>query len=103
MERLKNTIDLLGLEDKNIKILFVLQFQSHIEIRAKLDYQTPRCPHCQENMSKYDFQRMSTIPILDIQGMPTVLKLKKRRFQCKACRRVSVATTHLVQKKLSDF
>lgn len=98
MERLKNTIDLLGLEDKNIKILFVLQFQSHIEIRAKLDYQAPRCPHCQENMSKYDFQRMSTIPILDIQGMPTVLKLKKRRFQCKACRRVSVATTHLVQK-----
>lgn len=30
--------------------------------------------------------------------MPTVLKLKKRRFQCKACRRVSVSETPLVQK-----
>ena len=30
--------------------------------------------------------------------MPTVLKLKKRRFQCKACRRVSVSETPLFQK-----
>ncbi|EMB67903.1 putative transposase [Streptococcus mutans ST1] len=47
---------------------------------------------------KYDFQKASSIPILDSQGMPTVLKLKKRRFQCKACRRVSVSETPLVQK-----
>lgn len=47
---------------------------------------------------KYDFQKASTIPLLDIQGMPTVLKLKKRRFQCKDCRRVRVAETSLVQK-----
>ncbi|VEI59352.1 transposase IS1193D [Streptococcus mutans] len=47
---------------------------------------------------KYDFQKASTIPLLDIQGMPTVLKLKKRRFQCKVCRRVRVAETSLVQK-----
>src|SRR3712207_8905799 len=37
-------------------------------------------------------------PLLDIQGMPTLLKLKKRRFQCKSCRRVSVAETPLVEK-----
>lgn len=49
-------------------------------------------------MIKYDFQKESKIPILDAQGMPTVLKLKKRRFQCKSCRRVSVAETTLVQK-----
>lgn len=49
-------------------------------------------------MIKYGFQKESKIPILDAQGMPTVLKLKKRRFQCKSCRRVSVAETTLVQK-----
>lgn len=77
MEPLKNTTDLIGLKDKNIKILFVLHHQVHIEIQAKLDYQAPACPHYQGNMINYDFQKASTIPILDLQGMPTVLKLKK--------------------------
>ncbi|MGT2906628.1 ISL3 family transposase [Streptococcus dentiloxodontae] len=98
MEHLKNTTDLIGLKDKNIKILFVLQHQTHIEIRAKLDYQAPDCPYCQGKMIKYDFQKASTIPLLDIQGMPTLLKLKKRRFQCKACKKVVVSETDVVQK-----
>ena len=98
MELLKNTTDLIGLKDKNITILFVLQHLTHIEIKAKLDYPAPICPHCQGDMIKYDFQKASKIPFLDIQGMPTVLKLKKRRFQCKTCRRVSVSETPLVQK-----
>ncbi|GAB6671023.1 hypothetical protein BOVMAS25_15060 [Streptococcus uberis] len=38
MELLKNTSELLGLKDPNIKILFVLKYQTHIEMRAKLDY-----------------------------------------------------------------
>ncbi|KGR73327.1 transposase, partial [Streptococcus phocae subsp. salmonis] len=98
MEHLKNTTKLLGIKDPNITILLVLKHQSHIEIQAKLDYQTPLCPHCHGKMIKYDFQRTSTIPILDVQGMPTVLKLKKRRFQCKDCHRVAVARTSLVKK-----
>ncbi|MGT2907294.1 transposase family protein, partial [Streptococcus dentiloxodontae] len=98
MELLKNTTDLIGLKDKNIKILFVLQHQTHIEIQAKLDYQAPDCPYCQGKMIKYDFQKASTIPLLDIQGMPTLLKLKKRRFQCKACKKVVVSETDVVQK-----
>ncbi|HEL0589933.1 TPA: ISL3 family transposase, partial [Streptococcus equi subsp. zooepidemicus] len=98
MELFKNTTDLVGLKDKNIKILFALRYQTYIEIRARLDYQAPPCPHCQGKMIKYDFQRYSKIPLLDIQGMPTLLKLKKRRFQCKSCRRVSVAETPLVEK-----
>ncbi|WP_431770583.1 ISL3 family transposase [Streptococcus gallolyticus] len=98
MELLKNTTDLIGLKDKHISILCAWQHPSHIEIKAKLDYTAPLCPHCQGTMIKYDFQKESKIPILDAQGMPTVLKLKKRRFQCKSCRRVSVAQTPLVQK-----
>lgn len=41
MELLKNTTELLGLKDPNIKILFVLKYQTHIEMRAKLDYKSP--------------------------------------------------------------
>ena len=31
-------------------------------------------------------------------GTPTLLRLKKRRFQCKSCRRVTVAKTSIVEK-----
>ena len=98
MEQLKNTAELIGLKDKNIKIKTVFKADTHITIEASLDYQPPLCPHCKSQMSKYDFQRASTIPILDVQGMPTVLKLKKRRFQCKGYRRVTVSETSLVKK-----
>lgn len=69
MELLKNTTDLIGLKDKNISILCARQHPSHIEIKAKLDYTAPLCPHCQGTMIKYDFQKESKIPILDAQGM----------------------------------
>ena len=98
MEHIKNSTKLIGIKDLNIKIALILKHQTHIEIRAELDYPAPACPHCQGKMIKYDFQRPSTIPILDVQGMATVLKLRKRRFQCKVCRRVSVAKTSLVKK-----
>ena len=95
---INNTTKLIGIKDLNIKISIVLKHQTRIEIRAELDYPAPACPHCKEKCIKYDFQRPSTIPILDVQGMATVLKLRKRRFQCKVCRRVSVAKTSLVKK-----
>ncbi|HFI0508266.1 TPA: ISL3 family transposase, partial [Streptococcus suis] len=98
MEQLYHTTELIGIKDKNIKILFVLKHQTHLEIRAKLDYDSPSCPHCQEKCIKYDFQIPSKIPILDCQGFPTLLLLKKRRFQCKSCQKVTVSETPLVKK-----
>ncbi|SND53301.1 IS1193, transposase, ISL3 family [Streptococcus pneumoniae] len=98
MEQLKNTTDLLGLEDKNIKILSVLKYQTHLVVQAKLDSPAPPCPHCQGKMIKYDFQKASKIPLLDCQGLPTVLHLKKRRFQCKNCLKVVVSQTSIVKK-----
>ncbi len=88
MELLKNTTELLGLKDPNIKMLFVLKYQTPIEMSAKLDYKPTLCPHYKGTMIKYDFQKPSKIPILDCQGFPCVLHLKKRRFQCKSCFRV---------------
>ena len=72
--------------------------KNHMEIKAKLDYKPGPCPHCNGKMGKYDFQKPSTIPLLETQGMPTVLKLKKHRFQCKECRRVVVSETSVVRK-----
>ena len=66
---INNTTKLIGIKDLNIKIALVLKHQTHIEIKAELDYPAPACPHCQGKMIKYDFQRPSTIPILDVQGM----------------------------------
>ncbi|MGT2784263.1 ISL3 family transposase [Streptococcus merionis] len=98
MELLNNTTDLIGLKDPNIKITFVLKHNTHIEIKAKLDYKPSLCPRCQGQMAKYDFQKASKIPLLDIQGMPTLLRLKKRRFRCRDCRKITVAETPLVEK-----
>ena len=98
MRLIKNNTELIGIKDQNIKISLVFETDTHIEIQAKLDYPAPSCPHCHGKMIKYDFQRPSTIPLLDVQGMATVLKLKKRRFQCKSCRKISVTKTSLVKK-----
>lgn len=98
MEQLHHTTELIGIKDKNIKILFVLKHQTHLEIREKLDYDSPRCPHRQGKCIKYDFQKSSKIPILDCQGFPTFFLLKKRQFQCKSCQKVTVSETSLVKK-----
>ncbi|WP_115264956.1 ISL3 family transposase [Streptococcus equinus] len=98
MEQINNTTELIGIKDNNITIQKALDGGSHREIYAKLDYTPPLCPHCQGTMIKYDFQKPSKIPIPDTAFMPTVLLLKKRRFQCKACKRVTVSETPLVKK-----
>ena len=98
MRPIKNTSELIGIKDPNIIISLVLGKNTHIEIQAKLDYPAPSCPHCHGKMIKYDFQKPSKIPLLEQAGTPTLLRLKKRRFQCKSCRRVTVAETSIVEK-----
>ena len=98
MRLIKNTTELIGIKDQNIIISLVFETDTHIEIQAKLDYSAPSCPHCQGKMIKYDFQKPSKIPLLEQAGTPTLLRLKKRRFQCKSCRRVTVAETSIVEK-----
>ena len=98
MRLIKNTTELIGIKDQNIKISLVFETDTHIEIQAKLDYPAPSCPHCHGKMIKYDFQKPSKIPLLEQTGTPTLLRLKKRRFQCKSCRRVTVAETSIVEK-----
>ena len=98
MRLIKNTTGLIGIKDPNIIIPLVFETDTHIKIHANLDYSAPLCPHCQGIMIQYDFQKPSKIPLLELAGTPTLLRLKKRRFQCKVCKRVTVAETSIVEK-----
>ena len=49
-------------------------------------------------MAKYDFQKESKIPYLECAGYKTLVRLRKRRFRCKICRKMAVAETSLVKK-----
>ena len=39
MRPIKNTTELIGIKDQNIKILLVFETDTHIEVQAKLEYQ----------------------------------------------------------------
>lgn len=98
MEQLYHTTQLIGIKDKNITLNKVLKHKTHIEMIATLDYAPGNCNHCQGKQIKYDFQKPSKIPFLEVAGFPSLIKLKKRRFQCKNCRKVTVSETSLIQK-----
>ena len=98
MEQLYHTTQLIGIKDKNITLNKVLKHKTHIEMIATLDYAPGNCNHCQGKQIKYDFQKPSKIPFLEVDGFPSLIRLKKRRFQCKNCRKVTVSETSLVQK-----
>ena len=44
MRPIKNTTELIGIKDQNIKISLVFETDTHIEIQAKLYYPAPSCP-----------------------------------------------------------
>ena len=71
MEPLHFITKLLDIKDPNIKIVDIINKNTHKEIIAKLDYSAPSCPDCGNQMKKYDFQKPSKIPYLETTGMPT--------------------------------
>lgn len=98
MEPLHFITKLLDIKDPNIQIMDVINRDTHKEIIAKLDYETPSCPDCGNQMKKYDFQKPSKIPYLETTGMPTRILLRKRRFKCYQCSKMMVSETSLVKK-----
>ncbi|VPT97804.1 degenerate transposase [Streptococcus pneumoniae] len=98
MEQLHFITKLLDIKDPNIKILDIINKDTHKEIIAKLDYDASSCPECGSQMKKYDFQKPSKIPYLETTGMPSRILLRKRRFKCYHCSKMMVAETPLVKK-----
>ncbi|VQE44247.1 transposase, IS1167, internal deletion [Streptococcus pneumoniae] len=104
MEQLHFITKLLDIKDPNIKILDIINMDTHKEIIAKLDYEAPSCPDCGSLMKKYDFQKPSKIPYLETTGMPSRILLRKRRFKCYHCSKMMVPTfrMHLTNKEILD-
>ncbi|WP_405179157.1 ISL3 family transposase [Streptococcus pneumoniae] len=98
MEQLHFITKLLDIKDPNIQILDIINKDTHKEIIARLDYDTPSCPECGSQMKKHDFQKPSKIPYLETTGMPTRILLRKRRFKCYHCSKMMVAETSIVKK-----
>ncbi|GMX68504.1 hypothetical protein AQSSE17_13120 [Streptococcus equi subsp. equi] len=98
MEQIHHTTLLIGIKDQNITFDKAIQHDTHIEVIATLDYQPPKCKHCKRAQIKYDFQKPSKIPFIEIGGFPSLIRLKKSRFQCQTCRKVAVSETNLVKK-----
>ena len=63
MEQLRFITKQLDIKDSNIKILDIINKDTHKAIIAKLDYEPPLCPNCGSQMKKYDFQESSKIPL----------------------------------------
>ena len=89
MRLIENTTELIEIKDPNIIISLTFETDTHIEIQAKI--------------IKYDFQKPSKIPLLEQAGTPTLMRLKKHRFQCKNCQRVTVARTSIVEKNYQTY
>ena len=98
MELLYDIKDFFRIKDQHIKITKVDNETHTTILYAILDYPAGNCAHCGGQMIKYDFQKVSKVPYLENAGYPTVILLKKRRFQCKSCKKVQVAETSLVKK-----
>mgnify|MGYP002743821584 CR=1 FL=1 len=98
MEPFNFITKLLDIKDPNIQILDSIKKDTHKEIIAKLDYNTPDCSDCGKQMKKYDFQKPSKIPYLETTDITTRILLKKRRFKCYQCSKIAVAETSLVKK-----
>ena len=77
MKQLYFITKLLDIKDPNIQIIDIVNRDTHKEIFAKLNYDTPSCPECESLMKKYDFQKSSKIPYLETTGIPTRIILKK--------------------------
>ena len=72
---------MFDIKDQNIKILDIVNRDTHKEIIAKLDYNAPSCPSSGSQMKKYDFQKPSKTPYLETTGIHTRILLKMALFQ----------------------
>ena len=72
---------MFDIKDQNIKILDIVNRDTHKEIIAKLEYNAPSCPSSGSQMKKYDFQKSSKTPYLETTGIPTRILLKMALFQ----------------------
>ena len=88
MEQPNFITNLVGVKDKNMIILDYKDLRTHKELIGKLDHPAPKHPYYQGQMAKYNFQKESKIPYLECAEYKTHIRLKKRHFRYKVCRKI---------------
>ena len=96
-EQLNFITKLLNIKKPNIKIIDIINSNTHREITAKLDC-AAICSAYGTQMKKYDLQKPSKIPYLETTGMLTRIFFKKYPFQCYNCSKIVVTEAFPVQK-----
>lgn len=87
---------------QNIVITEKRELDTHKELHGLLDYTAPKCPICKGQTAKYDFQKASKIPYLEVAGYPLLIRLRKRRFKCKECGKMTVAVNQKIAQLLIE-
>lgn len=111
MPQLNSTLTLLGIKDPNITLIepFVTHERirlgknlvTHKIVHLKLDKKdTPECPTCGQTTIRHgSFTTKTKAPA--VCEYPTVLRLKKTRYRCKACDTTTSLSSSLVQRNCS--
>lgn len=81
MDQTHHTTQLIGSKDKNITLNKALMNETYIELLATLDYTPPKCRHCKGKQIKYDFQKPSKIPFIEMNRTSKV-RQKIQRLGC---------------------
>ncbi|VNV33607.1 IS1167 transposase [Streptococcus pneumoniae] len=113
MEQLHFITKLLDIKDPNIKILDIINMDTHKEIIAKLDYEAPSCPDCGSLMKKYDFQKpkmmvAETSIVKKNHQIPRIInqkiaqKLIEKISMTDIAHQLSISTSTVI-RKLNDF
>ncbi len=67
MEQLNLITNFLELKQK-YHITDEYDMGTHLELHGHLDYTAPKCPKCKGQIAKYNYQKTSKIPYLEISG-----------------------------------
>ncbi|VGQ88577.1 transposase, ISSmu2 [Streptococcus pyogenes] len=103
MRQLYHTTELIGIKDKHITLNKVFQRETPIEVFATLDYPPPKCKHCKGVQIKYDSQKHSKIPFIEIGGFPSLIRLKKEKISMQVLSKSGCSGNKSGSKKLSDL
>jgi len=106
------TEELLGIPDVIVKNVKKDDKDIHIYIEMKLKMQA--CPNCRMETKRVHSYRAQEVKDLSIQGLNTILHLRKRRYYCSHCgkaffeklpflKRYQRVTSRLMAKVMDDY
>ena len=99
-------LNILGIKDKNIKIISVEEAEHNDDpvkeyitlITATLSYPINRCRNCGFPTVTKDGFRKTHVRLASLNGRRYELELRKQRYKCKSCHTTFGAITNLTKE-----